>query len=71
MLIPVEQLSDAALQGLIEEFVTRDGTDYGDCEASLESKVAQVRRQLASGDAVILFSQSKGVCNIVPKSMLE
>lgn len=71
MLIPVEQLSEEALQGLIEEFVTRDGTDYGDHEISLAEKVAQVRQQLESGDAVILFSQSKGVCNIVPKSAIE
>ncbi|MBW2654812.1 MAG: YheU family protein [Deltaproteobacteria bacterium] len=28
--IPYNQLSPEALQGVIEEFVTRDGTDYGE-----------------------------------------
>ncbi len=39
MLIPHRELSPEALQGLIEEFVTRDGTDYGESEAALATKV--------------------------------
>jgi uncharacterized protein YheU (UPF0270 family) len=39
--IPYDQLSPEALQGVIEGFVTRDGTDYGEVEISLETKVAQ------------------------------
>ncbi len=71
MIIPHAQLSPDALQGLLEEYVTRDGTDYGDHEMSLESKVAQVRRKLDTGEAVILFSESKGVCNIVLSNLLD
>ena len=71
MIIPHAQLSPDALQGLLEEYVTRDGTDYGDHEMSLESKVTQVRRKLDTGEAVILFSESKGVCNIVLSNLLD
>ncbi len=46
MIIPHQELSPEALQGLIEEFVTRDGADYGERDTPLEDKVAQVRRQL-------------------------
>ena len=53
--IPYDQLSPEALQGVIEEFVTRDGTDYGEVEIPLETKVAQVMTQLRSGKAVIVF----------------
>ena len=35
--IPASRLSTAALDGLIEEFVTRDGTDYGEQEHTLEA----------------------------------
>jgi len=53
--IPYKQLSSEALQGIIEEFVTRDGTDYGEVEVSLETKVTQIHSQLKSGKAVIVF----------------
>lgn len=55
MLIPHRQLSPEALRGLIEEFVTREGTDYGSIEFSLSEKVAQVMTQLDSGQAVIVW----------------
>lgn len=70
MIIPYQQLADATLQNLIEEFVTRDGTDYGDAEVSLQHRVEQVRARLRSREAVILFSQSTGQCNIVPSNTL-
>ena len=63
--IPYDQLSPEALQGVIEEFVTRDGTDYGEIEAPLESKVAQVMAQLKSEKAVIIFDQKTETCNIL------
>ena len=62
--IPYDQLSPEALQGLIEEFVTRDGTDYGEVEVPLGTKVAQVMTQLKSGKAVIVFDQETETCNI-------
>lgn len=58
MIIPHEQLSSDTLQGLIEEFITREGTDYGHEEVSLDTKVAQVLRQLRRGDVVIVFDPS-------------
>jgi uncharacterized protein len=56
LIVPYDKLSPEALQGLIAEFVTRDGTDYGEREVSLRSKVAQVRRQLEAGKSVILYN---------------
>lgn len=58
MIIPHEQLSSDTLQGLIEEFITREGTDYEQEEVSLDTKVAQVLRQLQRGDVVIVFDPS-------------
>lgn len=70
MIIPHDQLASETLTALIEEFVSRDGTDYGEEEVSLHEKVEQVREKLFSGEAVILFSESTGQCNIVPKDKL-
>ncbi len=53
--ISMQSLSEAALCGVIDDFVLREGTDYGGSETSLERKRAQVRAQLESGDAQIWF----------------
>ncbi|NWH06653.1 YheU family protein [Desulfobacter latus] len=63
--IPYDQLSPEALQGVVEEFVTRDGTDYGEIEISLEIKVAQVLAQLKNGKAVIVFDQETESCTVL------
>ena len=63
--IPYDQLSPEALQGIVEEFVTRDGTDYGEVEAPLGTKVAQVLAQLKSGKAVIVFDQETESCTVL------
>jgi len=64
--IPHEQLSSEALQGLIEEFVTRNGTDNGDTRTTLEQNVQMVMGQLKRGEAVILYDEITQTANIVP-----
>ncbi|RVU30300.1 YheU family protein [Neptunomonas marina] len=70
MIVPYESLSADALRGVIEEFVTRDGTDYGAMETSLEARVQQVKQQLHTGEVVILYSEARGDVNIVPRHSL-
>jgi uncharacterized protein YheU (UPF0270 family) len=71
MIIPHEKLSPEALQTLIEEFVTRDGTDTGYEKKSLENDVAMVKRQLKRGDVLIVYDKSTKTSNIVPKDHLK
>jgi len=52
------------LQNLVEEFVTREGTDYGSQVYSLADKVKQVLRQLDQGAVVILYDPQSGSCQI-------
>ena len=63
--VPWEGLSADALEGLVEEFVTRDGTDYGTSERSLASKKAEVRRLLERGEVRIVFDPESGTANLV------
>lgn len=63
--VPLSALSDAALTGLIEELVTRPGTDYGAVERTLDEKVADVRRLLARGEAKIVFDPETESVDIV------
>jgi uncharacterized protein YheU (UPF0270 family) len=53
--VPHAALSPDALQGLVESFVLREGTDYGEREFTHAQKVAQVIAQLESGEARILY----------------
>lgn len=68
MHIPHDQLAPATLRALIEEFVTREGTEYGEQDVSLDTKVQQVIRQLERGEALISYDQDTGTCNILPRS---
>ena len=63
--VPPESLSRDVLRALVEEFVTRDGTDYGPVEKSLEAKVADVLRQLDRGEASIVFDPESESTTIV------
>ena len=63
--LPPDALSPEALRDLVEEFVTRDGTDYGAVERGVEEKVAQVTAQLRSGEARLVFDPETETANIV------
>jgi len=62
--VPWRSLSADALRGLLEEFVTRDGTDYGVRERTLEERVRDVMRQVERGEVVILFDPRSGTANL-------
>ncbi|WP_194436791.1 YheU family protein [Vibrio fluminensis] len=57
MIIPWQDIAADTLDNLIREFVLREGTDYGTVEISLQDKVDQVKAQLATGEAVIVYSE--------------
>ena len=65
MEIPYQSLNPATLENLVEELVTRNGTDYGERETSLDEKVSQVKRQLDSGQAYILYDEELQICEIL------
>ena len=66
--IPHRELSEAALRGVVESFVLREGTDYGQRAYSIEEKIAAVMRQLDSGEAVIVFDPDSETVSIVAAS---
>ncbi len=71
MIIPHRELSPEALQGIIEDFVTRDGTDYGEVEATLKEKVDQVKRQLDKGNYFLLYDTELQTIGLVAKDQLS
>ncbi|MET0283146.1 MAG: YheU family protein [Polyangiales bacterium] len=68
--VPADALSADAVQGLVEEFITREGTDYGMREFSLEEKKATVMRQVERGEVAIVFELESESTTLVTKQEL-
>ena len=64
MNIPYQELAAETLTAIIEEFISREGTDYGSHEISLEQKVQQVINQLQSGKIVVTFDPESQSCDL-------
>lgn len=65
MRIPWRDLSQEALNGVLEEYASREGTDYGPQEYSLAQKVQHLRRQLERGEIDIDFDPDTETINLV------
>jgi uncharacterized protein YheU (UPF0270 family) len=62
MRIPPEQLSEKALYAVVQEFVTRDGTDH----SSVDQRIKAVLRELHAGRLALHFDDESQSCNILP-----
>jgi uncharacterized protein YheU (UPF0270 family) len=71
MIIPYEKLSLEALNGLIEEFVTRPGTDTGYTKNTLKQNVDMVKRHLKRADILVVYDECTQTANIIPKEKLK
>ena len=65
MRIPMSALQPSTLRALVEEFITREGTDYGDEVFSLEQKVEAVMGQLRRGTAAIEYDDENESCTLI------
>jgi uncharacterized protein YheU (UPF0270 family) len=63
MHIPHRLLSPFALRAIVEEFVTRDGTDH----TSVEQRIELVLNQLDMGGVELHFDEETQSPNILPK----
>jgi uncharacterized protein YheU (UPF0270 family) len=65
ILISFDKLSREALDGIIESFILREGTDYGPVEITYESKAQQIHRQIEKGEIKIVFDQSTDTVSLL------
>ena len=65
VMIPHAALATDLLRKVVEAFVLREGTDYGEKEYSLDEKVAHVVRQLDRGEAQIIFDPNSKTVDLV------
>jgi hypothetical protein len=64
MEIPYKKLAPSVLRAVIEEFVTREGTEYGVNDFSIDSKVARVTRQLEEGLIYLSYDSESDSCHL-------
>jgi uncharacterized protein YheU (UPF0270 family) len=69
MLIPFQLLESETLTRLIEDFVTREGTDNGD-DTPLQTRIERVRRALHKNEAVIIFDPQSQQCQLALRSQV-
>jgi len=65
VVIPHERIDPETLRNMIREFVSRDGSDWGDAGCTLDDKVAQVLRQLREKKVKVVFDLKSATANIV------
>ncbi|MDR0806392.1 MAG: YheU family protein [Enterobacteriaceae bacterium] len=71
MIIPYQELAPETLDSIIESFVLREGTDYGEQEKTLQQKVDDIKRQLKSGKLVLIWSELHETINIMLKEQFS
>jgi len=71
IIIPKEKLSQEAFFGLIEEFILREGTDYGHQERTLFEKMQHIQQQIEAGHTQIVYSTLTGNTSLMTRSELS
>jgi uncharacterized protein YheU (UPF0270 family) len=63
VIVPYQNLSPETLANVIQEYVTRDGTDLNDAT----TKAVAVNRALVRGELVLVFDEGTGSCNLIAR----
>ncbi len=68
--IPLERMEADILRAMLEDFASRDGTDYGLHELSLEEKVANLQAQLQAGDLAVVYDLASEEWDLLDRKKL-
>lgn len=71
MVIPPERLTEQVLRGIIEAYILRDGTDYGDVEVALEAKVEQLLPQVVTGKVLVVYDEKLESVSLMTRQAYE
>lgn len=71
MLIPYQQLDVMTLNNLIEQYILREGTDYGEVEFSLQQKTQQILAQIKNEEIFIMYSELNESVTLISKQEFQ
>ena len=69
--IPAERLNTEIMTAIIEEFILREGTDYGAQEVDFARKVSQVKALLEAGEVTITFDPKTENCTLLTRQQFR
>jgi uncharacterized protein YheU (UPF0270 family) len=69
--IPAERLNTEIMTAIIEEFILREGTDYGAHEVDFASKISQVKALLEAGEVTITFDPKTENCTLLTRQQFR
>lgn len=67
MIIPPESLEAETLIAILENYITREGTDYGEHELDLSTKTNMLKRQVIAGEVLIIFDSLSESLNLMTR----
>ena len=70
IIIPFEKLTAEALDGLIEEFILREGTDYGTTTYTTDQKKERVHKQIKNKNVVVVYDSNTEACSLLKKEQI-
>lgn len=71
IIIPHNEFDPDVLQAVLEEYISREGTDYGLYEYTLEQKLEQLLKQIKQGNAFVCFDEETQSCTILNKDQAQ
>ena len=71
MIIPIDTLQNELLDSLLEEIVTRDGTDYGAIELTTEQKVERAKAALKTGQSKLYWDEETESASLITKELAD
>jgi len=68
--IPLDRVDSVVLKAMLEDYASRDGTDYGERELSMDEKVANLQRQLRSDELAVVYDLDSEQWDLLPQDQL-
>ena len=69
--VPASALAEQTLHALLEEFASRDGTDYGVKELTLDEKVGRLRGQLNASRIMLMYDSDSEQWDLVERDSAQ
>lgn len=69
--IPPDRLQPEVFRSVLEEFINREGTNYGETELSMDQKRENLQGLIASGEVSIVFDPNTETCTLIERDELQ
>lgn len=68
LIIPPEKLEAGVLENILESYIAREGTDYGENELDMKQKLASLRPQVKKGEVLIVYDEESESLTLMTRS---